>query len=669
MTTYTSVFGNETVPPSENAYATFTISANTTFYWPENAVGSNVLADITEINASVGSLAITLPDATLVSVGRAITLSNSGSNTFTYKDAAGNVLGTLASGISKCVYLTGNSTAAGTWHEFSFGAVASTVNPASLDGYGLTVTSTTLSQEYPTNTTAASNNIVAADRAKTFIYTSTGAVTCNLLAASAAGDGFFINVTNQGTGALTIDPSTTEMVDGASTKDLAPGESATLVCDGYNWYSVGYGRSTQYQFTKLVLDISAGGTFTLTSAQAQNKLIQFIGIAPGNFTVIVPTVVAVYYLQSSYTGAYTATIKTAAGLSVVMGNTDRSIVYCDGTDVVLAQTSAVPAVALAGGVAGSIVYQSNVSTTGFSAAGTTNQVLISGGTGSPTWSNNSILTNTYTSKATPVDADSVTLYDSAATTTATKVTWANIKATLKTYFDTLYTVVAGNNVWTGTQTFRDNKFEITDDGDTTKKFVFQASSITTATTRTITIPDADITLVNLAGNNTWTGTQTFRDNKFEVTDDADTTKKLVLQLSGITTATTRTLTVPDASTTIAGLSVKQTFTAQQTPMNGTLTDGANIDWNGDSNGQVVSVTLAGNRTMNAPTNIQQNALYLMRVTQDGTGSRTLSWNTAYKFGGTGAPTLTTTASKVDWLWFVGGSGNTLEHLGSRLNAV
>lgn len=55
----------------------------------------------------------------------------------------------------------------------------------------------------------------------------------------------------------------------------------------------------------------------------------------------------------------------------------------------------------------------------------------------------------------------------------------------------------------------------------------------------------------LAADNTWTGTQTFKDNKFEVVDDADATKKLNLQLSGITTATTRTLTIPDKSGTIA----------------------------------------------------------------------------------------------------------------------
>jgi hypothetical protein len=47
-------------------------------------------------------------------------------------------------------------------------------------------------------------------------------------------------------------------------------------------------------------------------------------------------------------------------------------------------------------------------------------------------------THAATSKATPVDADEVPLVDSAASNVLKKVTWANVKATLKTYFDTLY---------------------------------------------------------------------------------------------------------------------------------------------------------------------------------------------------------------------------------------
>jgi len=43
-----------------------------------------------------------------------------------------------------------------------------------------------------------------------------------------------------------------------------------------------------------------------------------------------------------------------------------------------------------------------------------------------------------TAKTTPIDADLLTILDSAASYVAKKLTWANLKATLKTYFDTLY---------------------------------------------------------------------------------------------------------------------------------------------------------------------------------------------------------------------------------------
>jgi len=59
-----------------------------------------------------------------------------------------------------------------------------------------------------------------------------------------------------------------------------------------------------------------------------------------------------------------------------------------------------------------------------------------------------------TSKATPVDADELGLADSAASFVLKKLTWANLKATLKTYFDGFYGLLASTNLWTGTNTFK-----------------------------------------------------------------------------------------------------------------------------------------------------------------------------------------------------------------------
>jgi hypothetical protein len=78
----------------------------------------------------------------------------------------------------------------------------------------------------------------------------------------------------------------------------------------------------------------------------------------------------------------------------------------------------------------------------------------------------------------------------------------------------------------------------------------------------------------------------------------------------------------------------------------TLTDGATITWDVGSS-PVAKVTLAGNRTLSAPTNSASGQFISLTVIQDATGSRLLTWNSAYEFTGDTAPTLTTTASKAD----------------------
>ncbi len=60
-------------------------------------------------------------------------------------------------------------------------------------------------------------------------------------------------------------------------------------------------------------------------------------------------------------------------------------------------------------------------------------------------------TSTASGKTTPVDADLVPLVDSAASNVIKQLTWANVKATLKTYFDTLYAALGSVNLFTKAQ--------------------------------------------------------------------------------------------------------------------------------------------------------------------------------------------------------------------------
>jgi len=84
---------------------------------------------------------------------------------------------------------------------------------------------------------------------------------------------------------------------------------------------------------------------------------------------------------------------------------------------------------------------------------------------------------------------------------------------------------------------------------------------------------------------------------------------------------------------------------------GTLTDGATITPNFDAN-QNFSVTLGGNRTLANPTNIDAGQTGSIFVVQDGTGSRTLSFGTYWKFAGGTAPTLSTAAGSVDRIDYI-----------------
>ena len=112
--------------------------------------------------------------------------------------------------------------------------------------------------------------------------------------------------------------------------------------------------------------------------------------------------------------------------------------------------------------------------------------------------------------------------------------------------------------------------------------------------------------------------------------------------------TAEALALPKAGGTLTGATVPAVVSLSQSA--GSVAVNAAL-------GNVFALTLtASGWTIANPTNPADGQVIRIRLIQDGTGSRTISWGSAYDWGstsgsGNSAPTLTTTASKVDVLGF------------------
>lgn len=107
--------------------------------------------------------------------------------------------------------------------------------------------------------------------------------------------------------------------------------------------------------------------------------------------------------------------------------------------------------------------------------------------------------------------------------------------------------------------------------------------------------------------------------------------------------------------TAATLAGTQTFTgkktfAQTVQTITAATDGSTVTFD-LSLGNIHTVTLGGNRTL-ALSNATTGQSFVIRLLQDGTGSRTVTWFSTIKWPDATAPTLTTTASKADVFGFI-----------------
>lgn len=342
MTTYTDVFGGATIYPTEISYSSYTNpTTDIVLSWPEETSASDNLATkIIDINSTTVSVSFYLPSATKAGKGETILFNNKGSNTILVKNYDGTQIVSLSAGTAWQVYLTNNTTTSGSWRVVQFGASVSQANASSLAGTGIVAVGALLSQSVPVTSFSTSYTATTTDRAKMFLWTS-AAGTLTLTSAVTLGDNWFIYVRNGGSGTLTVDPAGSILINGSSTLSFQPGDSAIIASDGANFYTIGFGQSSTFAFTYTVINVPGTGNYTLSGTELNQVAYKFTGALTGNRNIIVPNTIQQYWVDNSTTGAYTLTVKTAAGTGYAVNQNARAITYCDGTNVVNADTASI----------------------------------------------------------------------------------------------------------------------------------------------------------------------------------------------------------------------------------------------------------------------------------------------------------------------------------------
>jgi len=329
---YVNSIGGDPINPNPYTYSAISMTGDITLGWPISGQSPTYSAtDWVDITSSA-AYAATMPDATQVGVGREVVFNNYGSFTITINDNAGGSITTVAAGFSKRIHIVTNATAAGTWRVVNIGSGTSNVDASALAGYGLVAAANVLSQEYPVVSYNTNQTIISGSRAGLAIWTG-GVGTFTLTAPATLGSDWFFSVRNSGSGTLTLNAGAA-LINGASTITAAVGEGFTVITDGSNFYTIGKVAPAASSLTLLNKSVAGGVDVTLTASEAAYGVINFTGLLTANINVIVPTAVASWYFYNTTTGAFTLTVKTAAGTGVAITQTGRTILYCDGTNVV-----------------------------------------------------------------------------------------------------------------------------------------------------------------------------------------------------------------------------------------------------------------------------------------------------------------------------------------------
>jgi hypothetical protein len=360
--------GTATGIVSGNTYYIILTNGATTFTLSATLGGTAVATTAgttTGLTFTLDAFTLDMPPANQASVGIDALFRNVGSYTFTVRTYAGGTIVTIAPGEAKYIYLTTNATTAGTWGLIAFGVGTSNVDAATLAGYGLKAISNTLNAANEVNTFGSNYTALTTDRASTYVWTG-GSGTLALTAVGTLGNDWYMMVRNGGTGTLTIAP-VSGLINAASTIALQPADSCVICCSGTAFFTVGLGRSTEFNFTQLTKAVAASNTYTLTASEAANTVQKYTGTGTGNVSVVLPQTVQVYYITNQTSGLQITFTTSGGGGTAIVPASQQVILLCDSVNLLNASTIAAGASSISlvdGSAGGPAINFQNESNTG-----------------------------------------------------------------------------------------------------------------------------------------------------------------------------------------------------------------------------------------------------------------------------------------------------------------
>lgn len=177
------------------------------------------------------------------------------------------------------------------------------------------------------------------------IILATGTWTQTFNPAATLGDGWWVEYRNDGSGTITLDPNAAELIDGATTIQLAPGETCCIYCDGTQVKTIGRSSPvTTAALTAFLATVNSwskgqsGAIATLTDATtiavdlslANNFKVTLAGNRTlGNPTNIVPGQSGIIAVTQDATGsrtlAFGAYWKFSGGVAPTLSSTANAV--------------------------------------------------------------------------------------------------------------------------------------------------------------------------------------------------------------------------------------------------------------------------------------------------------------------------------------------------------